>query len=127
MFKCTKQEIIEWGTSFSLLKIVIQNKCFLCFIWVLKVSMRLKLFEKGGLCRLRLLLLMIEFSVCSHSGYSTRKLTRRRFFEGVYRRCCNYPLSKLVVNNVLKDLWRRENPDCPEFTCYGRSFAKDPQ
>ena len=34
--------------------------------------------------------------------------------------------SKLIVENGLEDLWRRENPDSPEFTCYGRSFAKDP-
>ena len=34
--------------------------------------------------------------------------------------------SKLIVENGLEDLWRRENPDSPEFTCYDRSFAKDP-
>ena len=26
----------------------------------------------------------------------------------------------------LEDLWRRENPDYPEFSRYDRSFAKDP-
>ena len=42
-------------------------------------------------------------------------------------RCCsNYALSKLIVDNGLEDLWRRENPDSPEFTCYDRSFTKDP-
>ena len=34
-----------------------------CFIWVLKVPLRLTLIQKGGLCPLRLLLLMREFSV----------------------------------------------------------------
>ena len=32
------QEIIDWAPSFSLLEIAIQKECFLCFIWVLKVS-----------------------------------------------------------------------------------------
>ena len=31
------------------------------------------------------------------------------------------------MNNGLEDLWRRENPDSPYFTCYDRSFAKDPR
>ena len=44
----------------------------------------------------------------------------------LYRCCCNYTLSKLIVDNGLEDLWRRENPDFSEFTCYDRSFAKDP-
>ena len=26
----------------------------------------------------------------------------------------------------LEDLWRRESPDFPEFTCYDRSCGKDP-
>ena len=47
-------------------------------------------------------------------------------FIGIYRCCSNYALSKLFVDNGLKDLWRRENPDSPEFTSYNRSFAKDP-
>ena len=37
--------------------------CLSCFIWVLKVSLRLILIQKGGLCPLRLLPLMTEFSV----------------------------------------------------------------
>ena len=42
------------------------------------------------------------------------------------RRCCsNFALSKLIVDNGPEDLWRRENPDSPEFTRYDRSFAKD--
>ena len=45
--------------------------------------------------------------------------------QRLYRCCSNYALSKLIVDNGLEDLWRRENPDSPEFTCYDRSFAKD--
>ena len=37
----------------------------------------------------------------------------------------NYALSKLIVDNGLEVIWRRENPDSPEFICYDRSFAKD--
>ena len=43
-----------------------------------------------------------------------------------YRCWSSYTLSKLVVDNGLEDLWRRENSDFPEFTCYDRSFTKDP-
>ena len=46
--------------------------------------------------------------------------------QRLYRCCSNYVLAKLIMKNLLEDLWRRENPDSPEFTCYGRSFAKDP-
>ena len=42
----------------------------------------------------------------------------------LYTYCSNYPLSKLIVYNGLEDLWRRENADSPEFTCYNRSFGK---
>ena len=38
MIKYTIQEIIDWAPSFSLLEIVIQKECFLCFVWVLMVS-----------------------------------------------------------------------------------------
>ena len=34
--------------------------------------------------------------------------------------------SSWIMDNELEDLWRRENPDSPEFTCYDRSFSKDP-
>ena len=44
----------------------------------------------------------------------------------LYRWCSNYTLSKLIVDNGFEDLWRRENPDSSEFTCYDRSFAKEP-
>ena len=42
--------------------------------------------------------------------------------ERLYRCCFNYAL---IVVNGLEDLWRRENPDSPEFTHYDRSFGKD--
>ena len=38
MIKYTILEKIDWASSFSLLEIVIQMECFLCFIWILKVS-----------------------------------------------------------------------------------------
>ena len=165
MIKYTIQEIIDWAPSFSLLEVVIQKKCFFCFIWVLKVSLRLTLIQKRGLCPLRLLPLMIEFSVCAPSGYNSReRMAGGRFFEGLqsyilnknkgnenkiiigelnctvdkidrdgenktqrlFRWCSNYALWKLITNNALEGLWRRENPDLPKFTCYNRSFAKDP-
>ena len=46
--------------------------------------------------------------------------------QRLYRCCSNYALSKLIVDNGLEDLWRRENPDSSEFTYYDRSFTKDP-
>ena len=36
-------------------------------------------------------------------------------------------MSKIIVDYGFQDLWRRENPDSPEFTYYDRSFAKDPR
>ena len=39
--------------------------------------------------------------------------------------CSSYALSKLIVDNGLEDLWRRENPDSPEFTGYDRFLGKD--
>ena len=71
---------------------------------------------------LSLLPLMKEFSVCSPSGYSTREqLSMGCFIEGLQN-----PLSKPIVDNGLEDLWRTENPDSSKFTCYDRSFVKDP-
>ena len=35
----------------------------------------------------------------------------------------NCTLSKLILDNGLEDLWRRENQDSSEFTCYDRSFG----
>ena len=46
--------------------------------------------------------------------------------QRLYRYCYNYALSKLIVDNGLEDLWRRQNLDTPEFTCYDRSFTKEP-
>ena len=45
--------------------------------------------------------------------------------QRLYRSCSNYSPSKLILDNELGDLWRRENPDSPEFICYDKSFAKD--
>ena len=63
MIKHTIHGIIDWAPSFSLLEIATQKECFFCFFWVLKVSLRLTLIQKGGLCRLRLLPLMIVLFV----------------------------------------------------------------
>ena len=46
--------------------------------------------------------------------------------QRLYWCCLSYALSKLIVGNGIEDLWRRENRDSPEFTCYDRSFGKDP-
>ena len=43
----------------------------------------------------------------------------------LYRCCSNYALSKIIMGNGLEDLWRKNNPDSPEFTLYNRSFGKD--
>ena len=37
------------------------------------------------------------------------------------KRHFNYTLSKLILDNGLEDLWRRQNPDSSEFTRYNRS------
>ena len=46
--------------------------------------------------------------------------------QRLYRCCSSYALSKLIKDNELEDLWRRENPGSSEFTRYDRSFGKDP-
>ena len=46
--------------------------------------------------------------------------------QRLYRGCSIYAMSKLIVDNGLEDLWRRENPDSHECTCYDRCFTKDP-
>ena len=35
--------------------------------------------------------------------------------QRLHRCCSNYALSKLIIDNEIEDLWRRENPDSPEF------------
>ena len=40
--------------------------------------------------------------------------------------CSSYALSKPIVDNEPEDLWRRENPDSPEFCRYDRFFNKNP-
>ena len=39
----------------------------------------------------------------------------------LYKCHFNYALSKLIMDNGLEDLWRRENPDSSVFTHYSRS------
>ena len=46
--------------------------------------------------------------------------------QRLYRFCSDYALSKIIVDNRLEDLWRRENADFLESTRYNRSFGKDP-
>ena len=45
--------------------------------------------------------------------------------QGLYRCCSNFALSKLIVDNGLEDLWRREKPNSHKLICYNRPFAKD--
>ena len=47
--------------------------------------------------------------------------------QRIYRCCPIYAMSKLIVDNGLEDLLRRENPDSHECTCYDRFFTKDPE
>ena len=63
--------------------VVTQNDCLSCFIWVLKVSLRLTLIQKGGLCPLRGLPLTTEFSVFNPLQGTRELLARERFFVGV--------------------------------------------
>ena len=51
------------------------------------------------------------------------KLERVGRNKTLYRCRFSYALSKLIVYNGLEDLWRKENPDSSEFTCYDRSFG----
>ena len=49
------------------------------------------------------------------------KMERDDRNKTLYKCHFNYALSKLIVDNGLEDLWRRENPDSSEFTRYNRS------
>ena len=49
------------------------------------------------------------------------KMERDGRNKTLYKCHFNYALSKLIVDNGLEDLWRRENPDSSEFTRYNRS------
>ena len=44
--------------------------------------------------------------------------------QRLHRCCSSYALSKLIVQNGIEDLWRRDNPDSREFIWYDRSFVK---
>ena len=48
---------------------------------------------------------------------------KTRELEHMYICRSNYALPRLIVDNGLQDLWRRENPDFSNFTCYDRSFC----
>ena len=107
MIKHTIQEIIDRTPSFSFLEVATQKECFFCFIWVLMVSLRLTLIQKGGLCPLRLLPLMIEFSVCvPFQGIAPENSwLGGRFFEGLQ----NYMQNKNEENEnkiIIEDLNR---------------------
>ena len=68
------QEIIDWDPSFSLLEIVIQKECFLCFIWVLKVSRPYEVdTDPEGRVVFFKVTTFNESSVCASSEYSTRE------------------------------------------------------
>ena len=41
--------------------------------------------------------------------------------QSLYRCCSNYALSKLIVENGLKNLWRRENSDSSDTSSGARS------
>ena len=81
MIKYTIQEITDWVLSFSLLEIVTQKECFFCFIWILKVSLRLTLIQKEGLHPLRWLLLIRVLWLWPFRVYTREQLAKGRFFE----------------------------------------------
>ena len=49
------------------------------------------------------------------------KMERDGRNKTLYKCHFNYALSKLIVDNGLEDLWRKENPDSSELTHYNRS------
>ena len=49
------------------------------------------------------------------------KMERDGRNKTLYKCHFNYPLSKIIVDNGLKNLWTKENPDSSEFTLYNRS------
>ena len=61
-------------------------------------------------------------------NYTMGKMSRdgENKTQRLYWCCSSYALSKLIMDNELENLWRRENPDSPEFIRYDRSFGKDP-
>ena len=50
------------------------------------------------------------------------KMERDGRNKTLYKCHFHHALSKLIVDNELEDIWRRENPDSSEFTCYNTSF-----
>ena len=51
------------------------------------------------------------------------KMERNGRNKTLYKCHFNCALSKIIVDNRLEGLWRRENPDSPEFTHYNRSSS----
>ena len=54
-------------------------------------------------------------------NYTMDKMERDGRNKTFYKCHFNYALSKLIVDNDLEDLWRRENPDFSEFTWHNKS------
>ena len=54
------------------------------------------------------------------------KMERDRKNKNFYKCHFNYSLSKLIVDNGLQDLWRRDDPDSSEFTRYNRYSGTRP-
>ena len=46
--------------------------------------------------------------------------------QRLHRCCSNYALSKIIVDNELKNLLRKGNQDFPVLRYYDRSFANNP-
>ena len=49
------------------------------------------------------------------------KMERDGRNKTLYKCHFTYALLKLIIDNGLEDLWRRENPDSSELNCYKRS------
>ena len=82
---------------------VTQKDCFSSFICVLKVSPRLTLIQKPGLCRLNLLPLMTEFSVfMPFQGIAPGNSWLGRLFLKDHKIIWKIKMRKLKQNNT----WR---------------------
>ena len=56
-----------------------------------------------------------NFTICITGKHGLNKTQK------LYRCGSNYTFSKVIVDNGLNDLWRRDSPDSSEFTRYNRS------
>ena len=120
MIKYTIQEIIDRVPSFSLLEVTTSNEGFLFaplqgiapesswlgggFFKGLQKYMQNK--NEGNENKIMVWVLNCTMDKIDRDGENK---TQR-----LYRCCSNYALSKLIVDNGLEDLWRRENLDSPE-------------